>query len=146
MDVRFLGAWRTVKGGEVLIDGTWRQITRAETYRGNAWRTCLTFASPFTISVSPTFVEGRASSFKPARRTVTTDYTQAMPSGGVAPFTYQWASDVTSTNPNSASTAFRATLNGDTEMNGTATVTCTDSRGFTAMAQVDYYLSNQSNQ
>lgn len=146
MEAFISGAWRAPARGEVLIGGAWRRITRAESYRGGGWMGIASFIPPLSLSVTP-YVQGGANPAKPSRLTVTTSYAQATPSGGTAPYSYAWtASGVTITNPANSFTAFTASLGNNQEIYATATVTCTDANGNTAVGQCDYYLYNQSNQ
>ena len=147
MEAFISGAWRTPARGEVLIGGAWRRITRGESYRGGGWMGIASFIPPLSVSVLPSYVQGFSNPQKPIRQTVTTDYAQATPVGGSGPYSYAWsAAGVTITNSTSASTAFTALLQANQEINGIATVTCTDSQGNTTVGQCEYYLYNQTNQ
>jgi hypothetical protein len=141
------GAWRTPARGEVLIGGAWRRITRGESYRGGGWVGIASFIPPLSLSVLPPYVQGIVNPAKPQQRTVVTDYAYATPVGGFAPYSYAWsATPAAATNPSTASTAFFASLSPEQQINGIATVTCTDSQGNTAVGQCEYYLYNQTNQ
>lgn len=147
MDAFISGAWRTAKRGEVLIGGAWRRITRAEVYRSGTWRSCLSFVPPLSVSVSPASADGTVNPPRPSAATVTSNQVQATPSGGAAPYRYAWSvldGGATATSPNMAATAFRAFLGSEQNTSGTARVTCTDNSGNTAVADIPYFLYNQS--
>jgi len=147
MDAFISGAWRTAKRAEVYISGGWRKITRAEAFINGAWRSVLSFASPMTVSVSPSLARGVQTPSRPQRSTITSNSVQATPNGGTSPYRYAWSitdSDAYPTAPNNALTAFAADLLTDEEAQGGATVTCTDAMGVTATGQCSYYLYNRS--
>jgi len=145
MDAFISGGWRTPARGEVLLGGAWRRISRAEVYRGGAWRPCLSFVPPLALDVTP-FVEGGARSQTARPATVTSSPATATPLGGTGPYSYVWTINGGAfvTAPNMASTQFRATIPAGGELNGTATVVCTDAFGSTASGQTQYSLYNQS--
>jgi len=141
------GAWRTPKRAEYLIGGTWRNITRGEVYRGGAWSPIASFVPPLSLSVSPDYVEGRVTTSRPSRTTVVSNFTQATPTGGTAPYSYQWSilsGGASITSPNMARTTFSQSLASEQDSTGTARVICTDSQGKTAFGDVAYYLYNTS--
>lgn len=147
MEAFISGAWRAPARGEVLIGGAWRRITRGESYRSGAWVGIASFIPPLSLSLSPPSVSGGVSPNKPSVQTVRTNYVTATPFGGSAPYSYSWsAPGIAPSNPTNAVTAFVATLAPEQEITGTATVTCTDANGNTAVGQCEYYLYNQSNQ
>lgn len=147
MEAFISGAWRAPARGEVLIGGAWRRVTRAESYRSDAWVTIASFIPPLSLSISPTSVAGIASTPKPSRRTVYTDYATAIPAGGRSPYSYVWTvADASAESPTTASTRIFASLGPNQVISGTAAVTCTDSAGTVASAQIEYYLSNESSQ
>lgn len=145
MDVFASGAWRTPGRAEVYIGGAWRRVTRAEVYIGGVWRTAVRFTSPMIITVTPT-VSGYRYAAKPTTATVTSDYAQVTPTGGVAPYSYVWteSSGMSISNPAQAFTTFSATVAGNSERNGSASVTCTDAVGNTASGNTEISLINDS--
>lgn len=141
------GGWRVGKRAEVYVGGRWRTLTRGEAYINGAWRQIFSFAPPFTVSVSPSAVSGARSTYLPSYGVVTSNTTTATPSGGTAPFSYQWTMTsgiATPTKPTLASTAFTAGLAADSSDTSTAIVTVTDSLGVTATASVSVNLTNFS--
>ena len=147
MDAFISGAWRTVRRGQVTIGGAPRTITRGEVYRSGIWHEAASFIPPLSLSVSPTSVSGIAYAIKPTRRNVYTDTATATPIGGRGPYSYTWfVAGASAEAPTNASTRIFANLGANQQITGIATVTCTDSAGTTASAQVDYYLSNESSQ
>lgn len=145
MEAFVSGGWRTPRRGEVLLGGTWRRVSRAEVYRGGAWRSCLSFVPPLALDVTP-YVEGGARSQTARPATVTSSAATATPIGGAGPYSYAWsvAGGALPTSPAMASTQFRANIPAGGEINGTATVVCTDAFGSTASGQTQYSLYNQS--
>ena len=147
MDAFISGAWRTVRRGEVTIGGAPRVITRGEVYRSGTWREAASFIPPLSLNVSPAYVSGIAVTPKPTTRTVYTNYATATPVGGRGPYSYSWiVGGASAETPSNATTRIFSSLGANQEKTGIATVTCTDSAGTTASAQVEYYLSNESNQ
>lgn len=133
----------------MLIGGIWRTITRGETYRDGAWRSCLSFAAPLSLTVSPDDVVGFGRPERPQRLRVTTTPAVATPSGGSAPYSYSWVNLTGAAiidSPASAGTTFSATIASGTSVEGEAQVTCTDAQGRTAVGQVRYSLYNETNQ
>lgn len=147
MDAFISGAWRTVRRGEVTIGGAPRVITRGEVYRSGTWRECASFIPPLSLNVSPAYVSGTLVAPKPVTRTIYTNYTAATPVGGRGPYSYSWVvGGASAESPATATTRIFSSLGPNQEKTGIATVTCTDSAGTTASAQVEYYLSNESSQ
>jgi hypothetical protein len=143
MEVFTGGTWRTITSAEAYIGGAWQRIQYAEAYVNGAWRQIVSFAAPYTaLVVSPSPVSASAQS-----DTITTESVSATPTGGLAPFTYNWTlvsssglTVVTILFPNSSSTPFTATLSpGGEGASGSATFTCTatDSLGSSKSASVN---------
>ena len=148
MDAFISGGWRTAKRGEVLVGGAWRRIARAEIYTNGQWRRCLSFAPPMTVAISPLNPSGASYPRFPSTQRVTTQQITATPTGGAGPYSYVWSvlsGGATADVVNMALTTVSATVPPDSLVQGNVGVTCTDSQGNTAVAQVPYYLYNYSN-
>lgn len=145
MDAFVAGAWRTAARGEAFIGNTWRRVTRAEAYIGGQWRQILSFAPPLSLS-APTPIYGSRSPSKPTPGNVVA-YASAVPSGGVAPYRYHWQlmeGQVNISSPQNSATSINYALQANSEADGLLRVTCTDAMGSVAVADVMFYLSNQS--
>ena len=109
---------------------------------GDELRTVAQFFSDLSVSVSPAYVIGGASYFKPTP--VTTSTATATPTGGAAPFTYSWvklSGDGEPLSPTQAGTKFTATI-GTGTFHGVFRVTVTDAIGQTASADVEASFTN----
>lgn len=144
MDAFIGGTWRTIKRGEAYIGGKWRTLTHGDAYTDDEWKQVASFVLPLTVSVTDNDLVAFGSSNKPLK--VTTPTTTAIPSGGLAPFTYAWAqlsgSPSTITSPATATTAFSA-IAGVSDLSATYRVTVTDSLGKTATADVPATFQNE---
>jgi len=142
MDAFIAGGWRTPKRGEVLIGGAWRTITRGEQYRSGAWKRIAAFVSPMSVTAND--ATGSIVNRKPAP--VTSNFSIATPTGGLAPYSYAWTiiegSAVTLT-PNNAATQFRGVVAPGNDTYSIARVVCTDALGTTATTTVGISLFNE---
>jgi hypothetical protein len=144
MDARKGSAWLTIISGEVYFNGAWRLLQYAEAYYSSAWRQIGNFAQPFTgITITPAEPGGSSSTSD----TVTSSFATATPTGGVAPFTYNWTlvsstglTGITINYPTSASTSVTATVTVPVGTAGYANVRCTatDSLGVSKSATVQF--------
>lgn len=93
--------------------------------------------SPLSAVASPEYVSGAIDRSKPG--TVTTDITTASPSGGKAPYTYEWtelSGALIISDPSSASTYFYGIVAAGDQKTGTFTCTVTDAAGAIAVTNV----------
>jgi len=140
--VRVSGALQTITGGKVKVAGVVRSLRSIKVMDGGTLRTVATFASPLSLSISPTSVAGTASSGTAV--TVTTTTATATPSGGLGPFTYAWTfisktggDTPTAFSPSFATSAFQQANVAALENNSSVfRCTVTDSFGTTATADV----------
>ena len=140
--VRDAGATRTITGMQVKHAGTVRRVRTVKVMDGDELRTVAQFFSDLSVSVSPEYVVGGGSSFKPAPITTTT--ATATPSGEAAPFTYSWvklSGDGEPVSPTQAGTKFTAVI-GTGTFHGVFRVTVTDAIGQTASADVEASFTN----
>lgn len=137
------GAVRTLSSAKARIGGSLRTLTRGVAYKSDAIRPIVTFTLPLAASASPSDVFGSVSGF--GGQTVTSGYTTVTPTGGLAPFTYNWpvGSGMTPTNPTNATTAFSKFLLPGQDLIADAPCTVTDALGSTAIATVGVYLINE---
>lgn len=141
------GAWRTGKRGQAYVGARWRTLTRGMVYQGGAWRRIFTFVPPIMVSVSPETATGNRLPARPSYGVVTSNVVTATPSGGTAPFSYQWTVSggvTTATAPSQASTAFTAGLAAESADAAMATVVVTDSLGAAASTAIAVELTNFS--
>ncbi|MGQ3081094.1 MULTISPECIES: hypothetical protein [Alphaproteobacteria] len=130
-----------------VTKGSQKRATRIEAYDGSAWKLVQSFAPPMSLSVTPS-VTGAYNGSSPGLISITSSTATATPVGGTGPFTYAWThlsgDTLTVTNPNNASTAFRASIGPGDSWSATYRCTATDSLGTTALGSVDITLSNNS--
>lgn len=141
MDIFLGGAWRSPTRMEVFLGGQWRSPIYGEIYLSGAWRRFVTFAPPLSVSASN--IGGRGYDISP---TVTSVPAVVSPTGGVAPYTYNWAlltESMTIDAPTRADTTFTGTVPYDSTITATARVTCTDAMGSTAAADITITLVNR---
>ena len=146
MDAFISGNWRLVRRGEVTV-GAVRNLTRGEIYRSGVWRSIARFTSTLTVSASGVSGYNLNTNNRPAR--VTSDTAQATPSGGLGPYSYAWAiisGSAAANSPNMAATSFSQTVTSGVTEDSIARVTCTDSLGSVATADITVSLTNESNQ
>jgi len=146
MDAFIAGAWRSPGRGEIQIGGQWRSLTYGEAYLDGDWRRIVAFIEPLTIKASDLYGFLRTTSRRPVR--VSTDSSDATPQGGLGPYAYSWAllsGTATINSPAAANTTFSATIAPYTESVSTARVTCTDSLGAVATADITITLSAEGN-
>jgi hypothetical protein len=101
------GVLQTITGGKIRDGATLRQLQTIKLWDGTTMRTVAQFVPPLTASASPAFalVFGTTS-------TLTTSSVTAVPSGGLAPYTYVWtrtSGAATANTPAIASTTFTQT-------------------------------------
>jgi hypothetical protein len=108
-------------------------------------------AASFTLSVSPSSVNGSYHGSSGAAQNITTSVALAVPSGGKTPYTYAWAQVGTSPDtwtiatPAGASTSFTATaIAAGADASATFQVTVTDANGIIRTAQVFAHALNVS--
>ena len=143
MEIFASGNWRNIRRGEVLIGGAWRGLTRIEVYRGGAWLQAAVFTSPMTLFANNVSGIGRNRG-KPV--SVVSSTSQATPTGGLGPYSYNWtilSGGAVANSPSMAATTFRQTVAADTTEVSTARVTCTDALGTTATSNIGITLINQ---
>jgi len=146
MDAFISGNWRTVRRGEATI-GAVRNLTRGEVYRSGSWRSIARFTSTLTVSAFDVSGYNLNTNNRPAR--VTSNTTQATPSGGLGPYSYTWtiiSGSAAANSPNMAATSFSQTVTSGVTEDSIARVTCTDSLGSVAIADITVSLTNESNQ
>lgn len=139
MDAFISGAWRTLKRAEVVIGGQFRRLTRIEAYINGQWRSVAKFLSPLTVSANN--VNGYSYG-----TTYVSNYSTATPNGGLGPYRYQWtrtSGTVNLSTANQATATFSATVPYYQGAYATATVTCTDSLGNVASANITVYLYSE---
>lgn len=138
------GALRTITAVKVMVGGTLRVAKTVKAQESGNLRTVAAFASPMSLSASPTSAFGEDFAGVPV--VVFSDTVTAIPSGGLGPYTYAWTiiagTGFTVTAPSNASTSFSATVNSPGGKTGTARCTCTDSFGTTATVDVPIQLQN----
>jgi hypothetical protein len=137
------GVWRAQTGRMKFIGGAWRTATRRKMFMGGVWRSSptSTYTSPLSASASGD-VSGNVDS--PFSVVVTSDPATVTPSGGLAPYTYSWATPgMAATAPTSATTQFYKTLAHDAEYVNDAVCTVTDSLGAHTTATVGVDLTNR---
>lgn len=147
MEAFISGAWRTIRRGEVTVGGSPRTITRVEIYKDGAWRNAARFTSTLTVSAFGVSGYNFNTNNRPAR--VTSDTAQATPSGGLGPYSYAWtiiSGSAAANSPNMAATSFSQTVTSGVTEDSIARVTCTDSLGSVATADITVSLTNESNQ
>lgn len=135
-------AWHSLSTLYAYRSGAWQRLKTLKVYSGGAWRLIGKFVPPVTVSAYPAGVGGM--SYTNTSVIVGSNPTTATPSGGLAPYTYSWAKvsgdAITASQPSNATTDFGGTV----AVNMTATaifrVTCTDSIGQTATADVSVSL------
>jgi len=150
LQVRVAGTWRPLKTLYVFHLGAWRRLKTLKMWDGTAWRVVANFVPTLSVTVSPATAYGFANPPKPMVQTVTTTPLTAIPSGGVAPYAYDWS--ITShtgtspvlNSPHSASTAASATVAANTEQVATAHVIVTDALGSVAEADGHFDFVNES--
>lgn len=149
MEVRKDGAWRTINTAEAFIGAAWRTLKYAEAYIGGAWRQIVSFVQPLTLAFNRSSPFGVGATESP----MTTASCTAVPTGGLAPFTYNWTTlsqsgltGFTINSPSAATTTFTAGVTAGVGHTGTATVRCTatDALGTTASADLDLTFSEIS--
>lgn len=108
-------------------------------------------AASFSVSASPSTVNGTYHGASGAAQNITTSATIASPSGGTAPFTYSWAQVGSSAytwtigSAATASTSFTATAVGKGEAaSADFRVTVTDATGVVRTANVSANAFNES--
>lgn len=146
LQVMVAGSWKPLKTLYVFHLGAWRRLKTLKMWDGTAWRTIGSFIQSLTVSVNPPTAVGFASPSKPITTTVQTGPVTAMPSGGLAPFSYSWVASagVTIGNPTVANTYFQKTVaSGQTDF-GSATVTVADSAGQTASHAIQLEFTNNA--
>lgn len=114
--------------GLVLVDPQFRNATVLVDCGSGA---------PLSAVASPDYVSGAIDRSKPG--TVTTNITTASPSGGRAPYTYEWtelSGELTISDPSSASTYFSGIVAAGDQKTGTFTCTITDAAGATAVTNI----------
>ena len=140
--VRHQGALRTITRLSVRVGGVLRQLKTLKVVDNGTLRTVAVFVPPMSVNVTPTSVQGTATSNRP--ETVTTSTATATPVGGQAPYTYSWSVTefgVSNVNPLGSANQFRATLFDDFR-SGVATCTVTDALGSTASGTVEYLIQH----
>lgn len=135
------GTLRTPTRLRIMQAGLLRTIKTLKVMDGGTLRTVAIFASPLSVSASPSEATGSFNGsgvFPP--QTLTTDLVTAIPSGGIAPYTYAWAylsgSTFTVSHPTSAGTFFSHNFVAFGTRSGTYRCTVTDSLGSTATVDV----------
>jgi hypothetical protein len=163
MKIRRGGAWRDNTACHVYRSNKWRRISVIKAYVGAQWRTVASFTyatsgvgsgSPsgggggggssgggttggtttgLTAAISTSSLVTRGSTSPITTRDVT-----VTPTGGKAPYTYDWdVSEVTANQPTKATTTFSAVLSFGSDLSVTATCTVTDSLGRTASVECE---------
>lgn len=143
--VQNAGTLRTITGGKVRVAGVTRTLKTAKVMHGGSLRTVAIFASPLTVSASPSAAQGDfAGSGALPPQGLETNLVTAIPSGGFAPYTYAWThvsgDTFTVTNPSSASTYFAHTFTSYGTRSGVYRCTVTDSLGSTATVDVNVLI------
>lgn len=141
LKIQDAGTLRTITRLAIRQAGVTRQIKTLKVMHGGVLRTVAVFASPLSLSASPAGSSNTYESFGlPLPQTLTSDLITAIPSGGLAPFTYAWAylsgDTFTVSHPTSAGTYFSHTFNSFGIRSGTYRCTVTDSVGTTATVDV----------
>lgn len=139
------GATKDAESAQVTVGNAQKRVVRIDAWNGSAWKLAQSFASPLSLTVSPSEVTGAESSLSPVLVTSGTAY--ATPAGGTAPYTYAWTKvsgdTLTVTSPSRAFTAFQATLSANDLSNAVYRCTVTDKNGLTAQDTVNVTLSNE---
>lgn len=141
MEAFIAGAWRQARRGEILIGGQWRRVLRAEAYLSGQWRSVATFVPPLTVSAND--VSGSITRI--TADLVVSSVSVATPAGGSPPYTYSWSmlnGFAVPSSPASASTSFTEFVDPYQWSFSTARVTCTDSGGSVATADIGITLQN----
>ena len=126
------GVLQTITGAKIRDGATLRQLRAIKVWDGTVMRTVAQFVSPLTAAISPSsvYISGFAS-------TLTTGSVSAVPSGGLAPYTYVWtrtSGTATANTPTLAATTFTETgMFADEFRTNTFTCTITDSSDQTAI-------------
>lgn len=135
-------SWHPLQTLQVYRNGAWRRLKTLKVYSGGAWRLIGNFMPPLSVSAYPTGVGGVG--YTNTSVIVGSNPTTATPAGGLAPYTYNWAKvsgdAITASQPNSATTDFGGTVAVNTTASAIFRVTCTDSSGRTATADVSVNL------
>lgn len=141
--VRLGGAWTPLTGGKVYAGSAWRTLVAIKVYASGAWRDVANFTSApstdpgtpgpttFSVTASPPFLDA-SSPTSPVGGSVT-----VTPTGGLAPYTYNWSSSAAISRPHSATTTISKTLPFGGDFEGIATCVVTDSLGTAVGVTVD---------
>lgn len=133
------GTLRTMTRGRVMVNGSLRLLSRARYMDDtDTLRLVATFASP--LSVAANNIVGTVNSPDPQ---VVSGISTALPSGGVAPFTYSWvklSGAFTLSNTSSASVTASQAMTPPQTSTGSIRVTVTDAIGQTATKTVSVTL------
>ena len=143
LKVRHQGALRTITRLSVRVGGVLRPLKTLKIMDDGTLRTVASFVPPMSVAISPTSTSGQTAS--PSAGMVETSPVVCAPTGGQAPFTYQWSlvsgAVVNITTPTNASTTFSYPMFNSTR-SGTARCQVTDSLGTIAQADVSFTLTH----
>lgn len=137
------GVEKDAARAEITINGVQKRVTRIEAWNGSAWKVVQAFVLPMSVSASPS---GLITTERVQNLELCISYAvTAVPSGGLAPFTYAWtvlSGTFTISTAALAKTTFRATLDYGQSTSGTARCTVTDSLGTQVTVDVSVLLAN----
>ena len=126
------GVLQTITVAKIRDGATLRQLRAIKLWDGAVMRTVAQFVDPLTVTASPSSVSSLGSG-----STITSGSVTAIPSGGLAPYTYVWArtsGSATVNTPASAVTTFTETGMAADELRSNAfTCTVSDSSEQTAV-------------
>lgn len=141
------GAWREPQRIRVYQGGAWRLVKRAYVYASGAWRQFYTGVDALTVGFESPFND-----FSSVENTTVSGSVGAVPSGGLAPFSYTWSvftfsagATPTLTAPSSATTTVIQTgVAPEALETATLQVVVNDSAGQTATGTVDVSFTHIS--
>jgi hypothetical protein len=138
----------TVSSRLVVVGGTARKVTAHYACIGGSARLVDSFTPPFSASADTQSAFGSSYSPKPKRETVLSNTVNITPVGGTLPYSYVWTkidgdAGVAAVSPQSASTAFQASLN-NMEVSADFQWTVSDAFGSSASGSVSVTLSQQN--
>lgn len=141
MRARISGAWKEVPAATVRVDNAWKTARRIEAYIAGAWEEVASFIPSLSLTADSVFGDDTGT-------TVISTASAAVPSGGLAPYTYAWTmltGTATALSPTTALCRFSESGLAAEEMRtSTARCTVTDASGQTATADITIIITRVS--